>query len=241
MRIKTKCKLCKKSFYFYKTKTMGIFCSNKCFKYYQKYQRYLYYKILTKEFLEKEYIQNKNPAKKIAKNIGCSYQTIYDYLKKFNITIRNHSESKIKELNGMYGKKRTQKSIESTSKILKELWGNNEFKNKTLKAQRKGMKLNLNKKEEILKHLLYLLFFNKYKYTGNRNVWIEGFNPDFINEKDKKIIELFGDYWHNLPQVKERDVRRLETYKKYGYKTLIIWENELKDLELAKNRLLNFT
>jgi hypothetical protein len=28
-------------------------------------------------------------------------------------------------------------------------------------------------------------------------VWIDGSNPDFINENDKKIIELFGDFWHS--------------------------------------------
>ena len=47
---------------------------------------------------------------------------------------------------------------------------------------------------------------------------------------DKKIIELYGDYWHNTKDGIKRNKRRLRVYKKYGYKTLIIWEHELKDL-----------
>jgi len=59
------------------------------------------------------------------------------------------------------------------------------------------------------------------------------FNPDFLSKNPKHIIEVFGNYWHNLPERKILDRERLKTYSKYGYKTLVIWEDEL----IGKNKL----
>ena len=56
----------------------------------------------------------------------------------------------------------------------------------------------------------------------------------------KKIIEMYGDYWHNRPDWGKRDERRLKTYKKLGYQTLIIWEHELKDLEKLRTKVMRF-
>jgi very-short-patch-repair endonuclease len=114
---------------------------------------------------------------------------------------------------------------------------NEEYRNRVIEAQRKGMVIRPNKPEKILSVLL-----NKdYKYVGDGSFIINGFNPDFINcNGQKKIIELYGDYWHNLPDYKERDKCRIKSYKKYGYKTLIIWEHELKNLRQLNNKLIKF-
>lgn len=80
-----------------------------------------------------------------------------------------------------------------------------------------------------------------YKYVGNGNFIIQGFNPDFINcNGQKKIIEVYGDYWHNKEERKIRDKFRLETFAKYGYKTLIIWEHEFKDLHSVLKKVKEF-
>lgn len=72
-----------------------------------------------------------------------------------------------------------------------------------------------------------------FKHNGNGDIFIHGpegsFNPDFILENKKLIIEVFGDYWHNLPSSKDKDERRLKTYTDNGYKTLILWEHELQN------------
>lgn len=75
-----------------------------------------------------------------------------------------------------------------------------------------------------------------YRYVGDGNFFIEYFNPDFINcNGEKIIIETYSDYWHNLPDYVERDKRRIETYKKYGYKTLILWGSDFfKDKNYKK-------
>jgi G:T-mismatch repair DNA endonuclease (very short patch repair protein) len=68
------------------------------------------------------------------------------------------------------------------------------------------------------------------KYVGNGKFILEGFNPDFVSVEHRKIVEVFGDYWHNLPKIVKRDKERIRTYSKYGFKTLILWEGELRSL-----------
>jgi len=98
-----------------------------------------------------------------------------------------------------------------------------------------------NKTEQLLDKFIKLTLPKEYKFVGNGKVIIDGFNPDFINiNGKKKIIELYGDYWHNLPGYMERDKRRLKSYKKYGYKTLIIWEHELKEPEKVIAKVMEF-
>jgi len=59
-------------------------------------------------------------------------------------------------------------------------------------------------------------------------VWeyvIAGKCPDFIDFKAKIIIEINGRYYHRNDKENERESH----FSKYGYKTITIWEEELKD------------
>lgn len=47
--------------------------------------------------------------------------------------------------------------------------------------------------------------------------------------KPNLIIEVDGDYWHNLPKVKIRDKKQNEFLKNKGYKVLRLWEHEIKN------------
>ena len=40
----------------------------------------------------------------------------------------------------------------------------------------------------------------------------------------KKVIELFGEYWHDIFD----PARKREHYKQFGYDVLIIWGNQLR-------------
>lgn len=83
-----------------------------------------------------------------------------------------------------------------------------------------------------------------FNYVGDGKIWFKGqntiFNPDFLSKNPRHIIEMYGDYWHNLPKAKIRDKERVKTYKKFGYKTLIIWEHELKSPNQVLNRIQEF-
>lgn len=83
----------------------------------------------------------------------------------------------------------------------------------------------ITKPEKIMKGLIEKnnLPFN---YVGNGRIILGGFNPDFLSKNPKHIIEVYGDYWHRNDK---NHNRRINTYSKLGYKTLVIWEHELKN------------
>lgn len=225
---------------------------------------------ISKNFLKKQYINNKKSIRTIAKEFKCGRETIRRNFKKFHIKCRtkvegnrlinrkgkNHpnygkkfpkNSRRMKGKNNpmygksyWFGKKRPKIAKLNKAKMLK-LWKNPKYREKQLSAIINGLKLKPNKPEKLLNTLLNKLYSKEYKYVGDGEIFIAGFVPDFINcNGQKKIIELYGDYWHNLRKVKKRDEQRLKIYAKYGYKTLIIWEHELKDLTKLKNKILKF-
>jgi len=102
-----------------------------------------------------------------------------------------------------------------------------------------------NKPERKLRRILNKLFSKEYKFVGDGKIWIGGKNPDFINVNgQKKLIELFGDYWHSkkITGLKKKVHRKQRQYhfKKYGFKTCVIWEYELKNIPKLKNKLKKF-
>jgi len=126
----------------------------------------------------------------------------------------------------------------SSSERLKELWKNKKFRENRIKF------VKPNKPEKIIINIIKQYNLN-FIYVGNGKKWVRGentlFNPDFIHKEKKLIIEHFGDYWHNLPNIKKRDKLRVKAYSNKGYKTLIIWENELKNKKQEiPNKIINF-
>ncbi len=76
-----------------------------------------------------------------------------------------------------------------------------------------------------------------YRYTGEGELWIGSINPDFIHSfGKKKIIEVFGNYWHDPTKIKNLSFQRTEEGRKKilskaGWDCLIIWEKEIKEME----------
>jgi len=89
-------------------------------------------------------------------------------------------------------------------------------------------------------YILKTLLNDEYEFVGDYKFNVDEFCPDFVNKDKTKIIELYGDYWHNKLDYIERDKRRIKSYTKNGYKTLIVWEHELKDLDLLSAKILQF-
>lgn len=136
------------------------------------------------------------------------------------------------------------KHTEETKTRLK-ISGKNKFKNPDyIKIFIRSSFKKPNKVEIQLEEIINSVLPDKYKFVGDAKVWIDGSNPDFVNEKDKKIIELFGDFWHSeritgkSPIDHEYD--RINHFKNNGYHTLIIWEHELKNLDNVKQKIMEF-
>lgn len=146
--------------------------------------------------------------------------------------------SSIGENGHFYGKHHTKKMKINRSKAMKEIWKKKEYREKQVKLMVTGSNFKQNKVEIKLENILNIITPNQYKYVGDGYTFIGGFVPDFIDFKSRKIIELFGNYWHRNTQKKDR--QRLKTYEKHGYQTLVIWELELKDLEMIISKIMEF-
>lgn len=129
------------------------------------------------------------------------------------------------------------------SEKIKIKWRNEEF----IKKMKEGLEIKPNKSEN--KFIEIIKKYNlPYKYVGDLSVIIGGKNPDFINcNGQKKIIELFGNYWHNpkrkthrKPKWHESEWGRKAVYSQFGYETLIIWDNELKNINKVLEKIKEF-
>jgi G:T-mismatch repair DNA endonuclease (very short patch repair protein) len=102
---------------------------------------------------------------------------------------------------------------------------------------RVAMNMKPNKPETFLLGLLEKMYPGEWKYTGDFSFIINGKNPDFVNVNgQKKIIEVFGDYWHRG----EDPADRVAAFSPFGYQTLVIWERDLKDVAVVTSRIHDF-
>lgn len=85
-----------------------------------------------------------------------------------------------------------------------------------------------------------------FKYVGNGIQMIGTRKPDFIStDGKKKVIELFGRYWHD-PEVNSTIHsssmvnETVSYYENNGYKCLIIWEEELNEVNNLVKKIGEF-
>jgi hypothetical protein len=142
--------------------------------------------------------------------------------------------------------KRRMKSLRKDPKYLKYMsavasnnWKDPEYQKKI----RLALNRRPNKAELQLYNILQEIIPGDYQYVGNFKFFVGGKNPDFRNVNgQKKLIELYGKHWHDprkFPNSQSPE-QRIRYFKKYGYKTLIVWEHELKDKEKLVNKLYEF-
>ncbi len=143
-------------------------------------------------------------------------------------------------VSGMKGKKHTEITKDIISSFSLAFWKDPEYAKKMFKTF--GVKPN--KKEIFLNEILQKEFPNEWKFVGDGYTWIAGKCPDYLNVNGKKlVIELLGCYWHgckiHYPRSKyENDEKELiDHYKRYGFDCLIIWEHDLSNLNLIKNKI----
>jgi len=128
---------------------------------------------------------------------------------------------------------RNKKSIEATEK-----WNDLDY----VKKIQKSLHNSPNKPEQFLINLMDELEID-YKFVGNWDLNLNGRNPDFVNFKKKKLIEHFGVYYHDIIVNETRVVHeseRIQFFSACGYETLIIWEDELNNIEKLKEKILKF-
>lgn len=91
--------------------------------------------------------------------------------------------------------------------------------------------------EQALQNLLDANFPGEWKYTGDGEVTLHGYAPDFTNINGRKaVIELFGRYWHPESDVK----KRTDLFQRFGFSTLVIWEEEPLDHATLLEKIRSF-
>lgn len=105
-----------------------------------------------------------------------------------------------------------------------------------IKKWAKSNNLKPNKKEAILFDIINEYFPNRFNLNVTGGVIIGNKIPDFINVNKKEIIELFGNYWHRG----ENSQDKIDFFSRFGYKTLVIWERELENINNIIDRLYEF-
>jgi len=115
-----------------------------------------------------------------------------------------------------------------------KLSNSSSFKHKTpahISAIVKSRHKKPNKSEFKLQLLLDSIYPNFFHY--NEEQVIGTIVPDFISGNGYKLlIELFGNYWHSRNTISwhQTELGRIMISNFYGYKCLVIWESELKDI-----------
>lgn len=126
-----------------------------------------------------------------------------------------------------------QSSRDSISKKFKEYWKSEEF----VKKIQESRAIKPNKPEKKILNLLDRIYPNEWKYTGDFSFMVDGKSPDFTNCNGKKLlIEHYGTYWHRGDDPEDRKA----IFRKFGYRTLVIWENELKDSIALETTIKDF-
>ena len=130
------------------------------------------------------------------------------------------------------------------SKTVKGLWQDPEY----IKRQMRGQQVRPTKPEKQVGELLQQIIPDEFRYNGGYELGISigGRIPDFVNCNGKKeVSEVFGVYWHSPlynQKIRPNSMYKetINHYKKYGWKCLIIWDNELSNLDKVIERIKNF-
>jgi len=134
----------------------------------------------------------------------------------------------------------TKQGKQIKSKAASKCWSREEYRN-NLKISLENVfsDFSINKKEQLLLNMLNELFPNRFKYVGDWSLFIKNKNPDFIDQNNKIIIEMYGNYWHRN-DTKKQTAKRIDLFKSEGYKTLIIWEKELDNKIKCMEKIRDF-
>lgn len=131
---------------------------------------------------------------------------------------------------GQYVSIKTRRKL---SEVSKRHWQSPEYARKIL-AHKKP-----NSAECKLDAILQRLFPGEFALNIRAEIIVLGGKvPDFVNVNHKKqLIELWGDWWHRDQNPQER----IDYFKQFGdWDTLIVWEHELKNEAILKQKLQTF-
>jgi G:T-mismatch repair DNA endonuclease (very short patch repair protein) len=140
------------------------------------------------------------------------------------------------------------KRSEHCRDAIKKLWQNADYKKMALIRMAKACAMRRpNKQEMRLSYILRHICPYEYRYNGDarHGMIFGGRIPDFVNVNGKKkVIELFGDWWHGERRTgrtkEQEELRCIKHYADFGYSCLIVWQSEFANNSLLKTKIEGF-
>lgn len=86
------------------------------------------------------------------------------------------------------------------------------------------------------KRLGALLVKFGFEFVGDGNLKVGTYFPDFVHKRKKLLVEMFGNHWHKPSEVGFR----IDSFEKYGYRCLVVWESELSRPENILSKVRKF-
>lgn len=200
---------------------------------------------LNKEWLQKEYIAKKRSLRKIGKELNVSATTIKFYIKLYDIKMRKANDyNAINEtrLNEKWLREEYINKNRTLDDIAVELGiGHSSMNLYMKKFNIKSRKpYNYGKSISTPHSNLLIPLLDKYNINHTTSHIINklpgqpsqsrGYEIDEYLPEAKIFLELYGDYWHNLPRQVESDKRKIDLLQRNfpDHKTVVIWEHQLK-------------
>lgn len=137
--------------------------------------------------------------------------------------------------NPFYGKKHSDATKKTISEHQKKLNTFGRLANDPIFQKKRMQSLQAcpNKPETTIMGLLDEMYPGEYRFTGNGDLFIDRLNPDFASVEGKKLIEVFGEPFHDPDQSpysigpRSTEDGRRKVFAKNGYEVLIIWSKEI--------------
>lgn len=164
---------------------------------------------------------------------------------------KHHSPQTTENLSIRFKGRRRSPSTEFTSEVMRkkcrdpeerkrrsirtrQLWQSKEYVEKTIASLIKSLAKRPNELEQKAIKTLDANFPNEWEYTGDGKVMLGKLIPDFTNKNgQKKVIEVFGEYWHTGERTKNREERtergRVKAYQKLGFSCLVLWDRDIEN------------
>ena len=161
--------------------------------------------------------------------------------KPWNTGLTAKTDERLKAVGEKIKKNSKSGNIDVKNKIresVKKLWTNVDYIKKQISSRTQCP----NNHEKIIISILNEVCPNEFGYNGDcrLGILLGRRIPDFVNiNGKKKLIEYFGEYWHNM-QGRISANKLMRHYSKFGWDCLVIKERELKDIIRLKKRIQNY-
>jgi len=83
---------------------------------------------------------------------------------------------------------------------------------------------------------IFMDLCKEFRYVGNGALVIDGKNPDFVDSTGTKLVEIWGEHWHQGQNPQDR----IDFFRLRGYQCLIVKALELRYPEQVLTKVRKF-